>query len=106
MFVSGIHGQLSPATMLTYPSWEMKVIQSILKEHWEQSRKLQKKLKMDRKTHIVDYVILISLIIALIAYRFIHTIQMILVQISAHIDQTLPPGHISGHHSTFNCMRG
>lgn len=91
MFLTGIHGRLAPATMLSYPSWEMRVIQPILKEHWQQSEKLKDKLKGKLKAHVVDYVILSTLIIALIGYRLIHTIQMIFVQISAHIDQTIPP---------------
>ena len=96
MFLVGIHGRLAPAAMLTYPEWEIKIIQPILKEHSKESKELQKKVEIGMKTHIIDYVILITLTIAVIVYRVIHTIQMIFVELSAHIDRGFPPSPING----------
>ena len=91
VFVASIRGALAPATMLSYPTWEQKVVQGILNEHLNESKKLKDKLKKRNHTPFVHYLILFILCLALISYRLIHTIQMIFVQISARIDITFPP---------------
>lgn len=91
VFITAIRGGLAPATMLSYPSWEQKVVQGLLKEHLDESKQLQDILKKQSRKSYVHYLILLTLILALISYRLIHTIQMIFVQISARIDITIPP---------------
>ena len=91
MFLAGIHGRLAPVTMMAYPKWEMNVIHPILQENSKQSKQLDEKVNLRRKTHIIDYIILIILTIAVIVYRVVHTMQMIFVELSAHIDREIPP---------------
>jgi len=99
MFLAGIHGRLAPVTMMAYPGWEMNVIHPILQENSKQSKKLDEKVNLRRKTHIIDYIILIILTIAVIVYRVVHTMQMIFVELSAHIDRGIPPSQ------SFACKR-
>ena len=106
IFITSIGGGLAPATMLSCPSWEQKVVKNILKEHSDESKQLKEILKKQSRKLFVDFLILIALVTAVISYRLIYAIQLIFVQITPRIDLTMLPVTAYGFNRSVGTVDG